>query len=83
MSENKIYNEGYRAGQHSVVDYEMKIELRDRFAEAALTGLLHRGFKEFGNSESAHAQAAYRIADAMLSERSRKPEPAPDIMEIP
>lgn len=33
-------------------------EVRDMFAAYALRGLIERGFKEFGNSESAYAVQA-------------------------
>ena len=43
--------------------------LRDRFAMAALTGLVHRGFTELGNAATPYAVLAYEYADAMLKAR--------------
>lgn len=45
---------------------------RDMFAAAALTGLINRGFTEFGNAQSQYANLAYEYADAMLAQRGKK-----------
>lgn len=50
-------------------DEQVQVSLRDYFAAAALTGLINRGFTEFGNSEQAYADLAYQYADAMLKAR--------------
>lgn len=50
-------------------------ELRDRFAMAALNGML--AFPEAAGSDAHFASRAYAYADAMLTERA-KSQPAPD-----
>lgn len=47
--------------------------LRDRFAMAALQGMLARG-QDAGSTCEAFALGAYEYADAMLAVRSAKPE---------
>lgn len=52
--------------------------LRDYFAARALTGAVHLAALSFGQDESEPdddgiARYAYRLADAMLAERDRKP----------
>jgi hypothetical protein len=50
------------------------MSMRDYFAAAALTGLINRGFAEFGNAESAYAALAYEYADAMIAARTHHPK---------
>lgn len=66
-TETQIYNEGYAAGQKSIVDVEVNIELRDRFAMAALTGLLARN----NGAGSECVDASFMLADLMMQERSK------------
>jgi hypothetical protein len=76
MSETKI-NDGGPAFPHPgtpVQDGQMQVypelglSLRDYFAAAALTGLLHPGWG--ANADAAPAEA-YRLADLMLAARAR------------
>lgn len=77
----RVFNDGYHAGQKSVVDFEVKIELRDRFVMAALTGLISdnknmiamqlRAEKEGLGVEKEIAINAYALASAMLAERDK------------
>lgn len=76
MTEEKItvFNDGYSAGQKSVVDFEVKIELRDKFAMAALTGVIAEGtWLDLRGKEGVITvcESAYEFADAMLAERDK------------
>lgn len=49
------------------IDMQAKADLRDKFAMAALTGLLQQGYDKFDPSE--WSNQAYAYADAMLETR--------------
>ncbi len=73
-------HETMRAGEPDVVVSQTVSELRDRFAMAALTGLVGRVIlthvegRECPAEDARRAAAAsYLIADAMLAARDRKP----------
>lgn len=71
-------NEQFTCGNHQTGDAWPGMTLRDWFAGRALSGLLAEPQPEDGEPElglgrdyaANAAQAAYRIADAMIAERS-------------
>ncbi len=56
--------------EHAIpINPDKKAKLRDKFAMAALTGLLALGSREWEIDEREVAKAAYILADAMLKAR--------------
>ena len=58
-----------RARQRGIEWRKARNELRDRFAMAALTGLLAEGIDEISHTRAYYADEAYLFADAMLKAR--------------
>ena len=58
---------------NTATDYQEGMSLRTWFAGQAMAGLIHRGFKEFGNSQSRYAEAAVTYADALIAALKVKP----------
>ena len=73
--ENVLDRFTYNLGCELTARAEQQPTLRDRFAMAALTGLL-AGDSVGGLSANGAAYGAYEIADAMLEARKPKTEPA-------
>lgn len=69
--EAQIFNEGVAFGANQVIDHKVEIELRDRFAAAALTGLLSDPELHKVNGVSTFARDCYKMADAMLEARKK------------
>lgn len=72
----QLFNEGAAWGQKQIIDQQVEIELRDRFAAAALTGLVQSKYSSTNSisiqmSEQVLAVNAYRYADAMLEARKK------------
>ena len=67
-----VYESTREARQKALRDARIeqaRAELRDRFAMAALTGLLAEGLDEVWRKREVYAEEAYLFADAMLKAR--------------
>lgn len=81
MADEDLQTELIRFGQTAVGAQAMgkhhqKIsELRDRFAMAALTGIVSKnGFANYEHQAITYAGASYKMADAMLAARQKERE---------